>query len=132
MDLYTWDIGSDEYCSNPPGHEDYVSTIMSLICEKTVLLEADLPSGAGDEIAESFRVALPQWRKIVSLKAVRGSMLWSWDYMKTFIYRLVAMLNVVLWARTHYLLLSDDKLSKLLYTNEDESVIHSTLLYQRR
>ena len=39
------------------------------------------------------------------------------------------MLNVVFWARTHYLRLSDDKLSKLLYTNEDESVIRSTLPY---
>lgn len=68
MNHYTWDKDSDEYCVNLPSYKDYISTIMSLICEKTVLLEADLPSGTDDEITESFMVALPQWRKFIGLK----------------------------------------------------------------
>ncbi|WP_423241094.1 DUF6387 family protein [Erwinia amylovora] len=52
-------------------------------------------------------------------------MLWLWDYKKIITYRFVAMLDVVLWAKMHDLRLFDDKLSKLLYTNEDEPVIRS-------
>ncbi len=66
--LFTWEEGSDEYCVNLPDHEDYVSTVMTAICEKTVLLEIDLASGTDDEIAESIRAALPQWRKVLGVE----------------------------------------------------------------
>ena len=35
-------------------------------------------------------------------------------------YRLVAMLDILLWAKRKELRISDDRLSRLLYTDEDE------------
>ena len=37
-------------------------------------------------------------------------------------YRLVAMLDILLWAKRKELRISDDRLSRLLYTDEDEEV----------
>ncbi|WP_141400244.1 DUF6387 family protein [Candidatus Pantoea floridensis] len=69
VNLISWEQGSDEYGVNLPQHDAYVSTVMSAICEKTVLLEIDLASGTDDEIAESIKTALPQWRSVKGIKA---------------------------------------------------------------
>jgi len=123
--LFTWEKGSDEYCVNLPDHEDYVSTVMSVICEKTVLLEIDLASGTDDEIAESIRTALPQWRKVIGVEEMpSGTVRFGYGTIKKIItYRLIAMLDVLLWAKMNDLRLSDDRLSRLLYTDEDDEAV---------
>jgi len=123
--LFTWEEGSDEYCVNLPDHEDYVSTVMSAICENTVLLEIDLASGADDEIAESIRAALPQWRKVIGVEEkLSGMVRFGYGTIKKIItYRLIAMLDVLLWAKMNDLRLSDDRLSRLLYTDEDDEAM---------
>jgi hypothetical protein len=67
--LFFWENGSDEYRLNAAHHEDFVSEVMSPLFEKTVLLEIDLGSGTDDEITESIKAALPQWRKIKGVDA---------------------------------------------------------------
>lgn len=127
INLISWEQGCDEYGVNLPQHDAYVSTVMSAICEKTVLLEIDLASGTDDEIAESIKTALLQWRSVKGIKADEsGAVRFGYGTIKKIItYRLIAMLDVLLWANMNELRLSDDRISRLLYTDEDdEAVIH--------
>ncbi|MCQ8228400.1 DUF6387 family protein [Pantoea trifolii] len=116
VNLISWKQGSDEYGVNLPQHDAYVSTVMSAICEKTVLLEIDLASGTDDEIAESIKTALPQWRSVKGIKADESvAVRFGYGTIKKIItYRLIAMLDVLLWAKMNELRLSDDRLSRLL------------------
>lgn len=126
VNLFSWEKGSDEYCVNLPHHEAYVSTVMSSICEKTILLEIDLASGNDDEIAESIKSALPQWRQVKGIQADdSGAVRFGYGTIKKIItYRLIAMLDILLYAKIYDIRLSDERLSRLLYTDEDdESVI---------
>lgn len=122
VNLFTWEEGNDEYCVNAPHHEAYVSQLLSPLCEKTVLLEIDLGSGTDDEIAESIKAALPQWRSVKGVEVNEtGIVRFGYGTIKKIInYRLVAMLDILLWAKRKELRISDDRLSRLLYTDEDE------------
>ncbi|MGC1059586.1 DUF6387 family protein [Pantoea agglomerans] len=125
VNLISWEQGSDEYGVNLPQHDAYVSTVMSAISEKTVLLEIDLASGTDDEIAESIKSALPQWRRVKGIKAdMSGAVRFGYGTIKKIIsYRLIAMLDMLLWAKMNDLRLSDDRLSRLLYTDEDDEAV---------
>lgn len=125
VNLFSWEQGSDEYCVNLPHHEAYVSTVMSAICESTVLLEIDLASGTDDEIAESIKSALPQWRRVKGIEADEsGAVRFGYGTIKKIIsYRLIAVLDVLLWAKVYDLRVSDDRLSRLLYTDEDDEAV---------
>lgn len=120
--LFFWENGSDEYRLNAAHHEDFVSEIMSPLCEKTVLLEIDLGSGTDEEIAESVKTALPQWRKIKAIEPdLSGAVRFGYGTIKKLItYRVMAMLDILMWAKIHKVRISDDRLSRLLYTDEDE------------
>ncbi|MGC0784581.1 DUF6387 family protein [Pantoea agglomerans] len=125
VNLISWEQGSDEYGVNLPQHDAYVSTVMSAISEKTVLLEIDLASGTDDEIAESIKSALPQWRRVKGIKAeMSGAVRFGYGTIKKIIsYRLIAMLDMLLWAKMNDLRISDDRLSRLLYTDEDDEAV---------
>jgi hypothetical protein len=120
--LISWEKGSDEYAVNFPRHDAYVSTVMSPICEKTVLLEIDLASGTDNEITESIKSALPQWRRVKGVEVNEsGAVRFGYGTIKKIIsYRLIAMLDVLLWSKRKDVRVSDDRLSRLLYTDEDD------------
>lgn len=94
---------------------------MSSICDKTVLLVIDLASGTDEEIAEAIKSALPQWRRGKGAEVDEsGTVRFGfWTIKKIISYRLIAMLDILLWAKLNDLRLSDDRLSRLLYTDED-------------
>lgn len=123
--LFFWENGSDEYRLNAAHHEDFVSEVMSPLCEKTVLLEIDLGSGTDDEITESIKAALPQWRKIKGVDAGQsGAVRFGYGTIKKLMsYRIVAMLDILMWAKIHKIRISDDRLSRLLYTDEDDEAV---------
>lgn len=122
VNLFTWERGNDIYSVNAPHHEAYVSALMSPLCEKTVLLEIDLGSGTDDEITESIKAALPQWRRIKGVEVDEaGAVRFGYGTIKKIInYRLPAMLDILLWAKRKDVRVSDDRLSRLLYTDEDD------------
>lgn len=124
-ELFTWD-GGDVYGVNLPHHQAYVSEVMAPLCENTVMLEIDLASGTDDEITASIKSVLPQWRKIKNVTTDQsGVVRFGYGTIKKIIsYRLVAMLDILLWAKRHEVRISDDRLSRLLYTDDDdESVV---------
>lgn len=60
-----------------------------------------LASGTDEEIAESLKAALPQWRKIKGIEPdpLRISSLWVWNYRRLISYRVMPMLSdILVWA----------------------------------
>lgn len=52
---------------------------------RTVMFEINLASGTDEEIAESLKAALPQWRKIKGIEEnpFGVSSVWVWNYQET-------------------------------------------------
>lgn len=61
--LFFWD-GSDEYSVNREFLDSPVSEVLPKLFRDTVMVEIDLANGTDEEIAESLKAALPQWRKV--------------------------------------------------------------------
>ncbi|EAS4321040.1 hypothetical protein D7A60_25630, partial [Salmonella enterica] len=82
----------------------------------------DLAGGSDDEIAEALRVSLPQWRKVKGVKpAPLDAVRFGYGAIKKLIsYRIIPMLDLLAWSERKKVLLSDDRLSRLLYTDEDD------------
>lgn len=64
-----WD-GSDEYSVNREFLDSPVSEALPKLFRDTVMVEIDLANGTDEEIAESLKAALPQWRKYGALKPI--------------------------------------------------------------
>ncbi|MFL6615162.1 MAG: DUF6387 family protein [Pantoea agglomerans] len=120
--LFAWD-GGQQYRIIPEYSESYISEIFNeSMTKNTVMLEIDLASGTDEEIAESIKTALPQWRKIKGIEPdMTGAVRFGYGTIKKLInYRIMAMLDILMWSKIHNVRISDDRLSRLLYTDEDE------------
>ncbi|KDV91976.1 hypothetical protein AB28_3681 [Raoultella ornithinolytica 2-156-04_S1_C2] len=86
------------------------------------MIEIDLASGTDEEIAESLKAALPQWRKIKGIdENPLESVRFGYGTIKKLIsYRVIPMLDILVWAAVKKIRVSDDRLSRLLYTDDDE------------
>lgn len=120
--LFSWD-GGEQYRMVPDYAEAFISDIFDESMAKgTVMLEVDLASGTDEEIAEALKTALPQWRRIKGIEPdMSGAVRFGYGTIKKLIsYRIMAMLDILMWAKIHKVRISDDRLSRLLYTDEDE------------
>lgn len=118
---FFWD-GDDNYSINRDLREESLSDIMPDQFSRTVMFEIDLASGTDEEIAESLKAALPQWRKIKGIEPdPLESVRFGYGTIKKLIsYRVIPMLDILVWAAVKKIRVSDDRLSRLLYTDDDE------------
>ncbi|ENB7447451.1 DUF6387 family protein [Klebsiella aerogenes] len=118
---FVWD-GDDNYSINRDLREESLSDIMPDQFTRTVMFEIDLASGTDEEIAESLKAALPQWRKIKGIEPnPLESVRFGYGTIKKLIsYRVIPMLDILVWATVKKIRVSDDRLSRLLYTDDDE------------
>ncbi|HAU3346921.1 TPA: DUF6387 family protein [Salmonella enterica subsp. houtenae serovar [1],40:z4,z23:-] len=118
---FLWHEG-DNYSINRELREESLSDIMPDQFSRTVMLEIDLASGTDEEIAESLKAALPQWRKIKGIdENPLESVRFGYGTIKKLIsYRIIPMLDILVWAAVKKIRISDDRLSRLLYTDDDE------------
>ncbi|WP_241573710.1 DUF6387 family protein [Rosenbergiella nectarea] len=119
--LFAWD-GGQQYKIIPEYSDSFISEIFKdSMTKNTVMLEIDLASGTDEEIAESIRTALPQWRKIKATEPDMSSVVrFGYGTIKKMIsYRIIAMLDILMWSKIHKVRVSDDRLSRLLYTDDD-------------
>ena len=67
---------------------------------RTVMFEIDLASGTDEEIAESLKTALPQWRKVKGIdENPLESVRFGYGTIKKLIsYRVIPMLDILVWA----------------------------------
>jgi len=118
---FVWHEGNN--CSiNAELREESLSDIMPDQFTRTVMIEIDLASGTDEEIAESLKAALPQWRKIKGIdENPLESVRFGYGTIKKLIsYRVIPMLDILVWAAVKKIRVSDDRLSRLLYTDDDE------------
>lgn len=119
--LFAWD-GGQQYKIIPDYSDSFISEIFNdSLTKNTVMLEIDLASGTDEEIAESIRTALPQWRKIKATEPDMSSVVrFGYGTIKKMVsYRIIAMLDILIWSKIHKVRVSDDRLSRLLYTDDD-------------
>lgn len=118
---FIWHEG-DNYSINEELREESLSDIMPDQFLRTVMFEIDLASGTDEEIAESLKAALPQWRKIKGIEPnPLESVRFGYGTIKKLInYRVIPMLDILVWATIKKIRVSDDRLSRLLYTDDDE------------
>ncbi|MEI2605272.1 DUF6387 family protein [Erwinia aphidicola] len=119
--LFAWD-GGQQYKIIPDYSDSFISEIFNdSLTKNTVMLEIDLASGTDEEIAESIRTALPQWRKIKATEPDMSSVVrFGYGTIKKMVsYRIIAMLDILMWSKIHKVRVSDDRLSRLLYTDDD-------------
>ena len=119
-EMYFWS-GGDGYAVNKEFEEKPVSESMPDQFPRTVMFEIDLASGTDEEIAESLKAALPQWRKIKGIEEnPLESVRFGYETIKKLInYRVIPMLDILVWAAIKKIRVSDDRLSRLLYTDDD-------------
>lgn len=118
--LFFWD-GSDEYSVNREFLDSPVSEVLPKLFRDTVMVEIDLVNGTDEEIAESLKAALPQWRKVRGIKAdTSDSIRFGYGTIKKIInYRLIPMIDILVWSNLHKVRISENRLSRLLYTDDD-------------
>lgn len=118
---FVWHEG-DNYSINRELREESLSDIMPDQFSRTVMFEIDLASGTDEEIAESLKTALPQWRKVKGIdENPLESVRFGYGTIKKLIsYRVIPMLDILVWAAVKKIRVSDDRLSRLLYTDNDE------------
>ena len=118
---FVWHEG-DNYSINAELREESLSDIMPDQFTRTVMFEIDLASGTDEEIAESLKAALPQWRKVKGIdENPLESVRFGYGTIKKLIsYRVIPMLDILVWAAVKKIRVSDDRLSRLLYTDDDE------------
>ncbi len=93
---FVWD-GDDNYSINRDLREESLSDIMPDQFSRTVMFEIDLASGTDEEIAESLKAALPQWRKIKGIEPdPLESVRFGYGTIKKLIsYRVIPMLDIL-------------------------------------
>ena len=99
-----------------------VSEALPKLFRDTVMVEIDLANGTDEEIAESLKAALPQWRKVRDIEAdTSDSIRFGYGTIKKIInYRLIPMIDILVWSTLHKVRISEDRLSRLLYTDDDD------------
>ncbi|ARA78261.1 hypothetical protein RVX39_003634 [Citrobacter freundii] len=119
--LFFWD-GSDEYSVNREFLDSPVSEVLPKLFRDTVMVEIDLVNGTDEEIAESLKAALPQWRKVRGIEAdTSDSIRFGYGTIKKIInYRLIPMIDILVWSNLHKVRISENRLSRLLYTDDDD------------
>ena len=117
---YVW-YGDDRYSINGEVQEEALIESLPDQFEKTIMLEIDLSSGTDEEIAESLKAALPQWRKYMEIdENPLNSVRFGYGTIKKLInYRIIPMLDILVWAEIKKVRISDDRLSRILYTDDD-------------
>lgn len=86
-----------------------------------MLLEIDLGSGTDDEIAESIKAALPQWRSVKGVEVNEtGIVRFGYGTIKNHKLQVGCDAGHLTLGKRKELRISDDRLSRLLYTDEDE------------
>lgn len=96
---FVWHEG-DNYSINAELREESLSDIMPDQFTRTVMFEIDLASGTDEEIAESLKAALPQWRKVKGIdENPLESVRFGYGTIKKLIsYRVIPMLDILVWA----------------------------------
>lgn len=114
--------GDDKYSINGELQEETLYESLPDQFQRTVMLEVDLSSGTDDEIAESLKAALPQWRKYMEIQEnPLDSVRFGYGTIKKLInYRIIPMLDILVWTKIKQIRVSDDRLSRLLYTDDDD------------
>ncbi|EIC2093731.1 hypothetical protein K9559_004653, partial [Escherichia coli] len=89
-----------------------------------VMVEIDLANGTDEEIAESLKAALPQWRKVRGIEPdVTEAIRFGYGTIKKIInYRLLPMIDILVWSKLYKVRISEDRLSRLLYTDDDDEI----------
>ncbi|MEH4811251.1 DUF6387 family protein, partial [Klebsiella pneumoniae] len=115
-----WD-GSDEYSVNREFLDSPVSEVLPKLFRDTVMVEIDLANGTDEEIAESLKAALPQWRKVRGIEPdATEAIRFGYGTIKKIInYRLIPLIDILVWSNLHQVRVSEDRLSRLLYTDDD-------------
>ncbi|MCA6954150.1 DUF6387 family protein [Pectobacterium polaris] len=107
----------DEKVANIP-----VAEAMPELCQHSVMIDIDLTSGTDEEITESLKAMLPQWRKIRGIEPEPSdSVRFGYGTIKKIInYRLLPILDILIWAKRNDIRVSDDRLSTLLHSDTDK------------
>lgn len=118
--LFFWE-GGDEYSVNREFLDSPVSEALPRLFRDTVMVEIDLTNGTDEEIAESLKAALPQWRKVRGIEPdVTEAIRFGYGTIKKIInYRLIPLIDILVWSNLHQVRVSEDRLSRLLYTDDD-------------
>ncbi|MDE8558848.1 DUF6387 family protein [Pantoea vagans] len=119
--LFAWK-GGEDYTLKAKYAESFVSEVGLEEKNRTVLLEVDLMHGSDEDITEAIRTALPQWRRVLGVEAqVSEVVRFGYGTIKKIMnYRIIPMIDILKWAKEHDVRISDDRLSRLLYTDEDD------------
>lgn len=119
--LFFWE-GGDEYSVNREFLDRPVSEALPRLFRDTVMVEIDLTNGTDKEIAESLKAALPQWRKVRGIEAdTTDAIRFGYGTIKKIInYRLIPMIDILVWSNLHKVRISENRLSRLLYTDDDD------------
>jgi hypothetical protein len=119
--LFFWE-GGDEYSVNREFLDRPVSEALPRLFRDTVMVEIDLTNGTDEEIAESLKAALPQWRKVRGIEAdTTDAIRFGYGTIKKIInYRLIPMIDILVWSNLHKVRISENRLSRLLYTDDDD------------
>ena len=119
--LFFWE-GGDEYSVNREFLDRPVSEALPRLFRGTVMVEIDLTNGTDEEIAESLKAALPQWRKVRGIEAdTTDAIRFGYGTIKKIInYRLIPMIDILVWSNLHKVRISENRLSRLLYTDDDD------------
>lgn len=121
--IVSWQ-GYNEYGINEYFEDASIGDAVPDLFDRTVMFEVDLASGTDEEIAESLKSALPQWRRVKHiapdpLEAIR----FGYGTIKKIINnRIIPMLDILVWAKEQDVRISDGWLSRLLYSLDDEEM----------
>ncbi|EAM8616015.1 hypothetical protein JP88_003365 [Salmonella enterica subsp. enterica] len=121
--IFLWQ-GDDEYILNRHFAKKLIGDGMPDLFDRTVMFEVDLASGTDEEIAESLKSVLPQWRKVkhISPDPVEAIRFGYGTIKKIINNRIIPMLDILVWAQEHGVRVSDIVLSRLLYSLDDEDI----------
>ncbi len=119
--LFFWD-GSDEYSVNREFLDSPVSEALPKLFRDTVMVEIDLANGTDEEIAESLKAALPQWRKVRGIEAdTSDSIRFGYGTIKKMIMiKTIPMIDILVWSTLHKVRHQKYLLYVLLYIINDD------------
>ncbi|EAO6871452.1 hypothetical protein FNX39_12805 [Salmonella enterica] len=116
---------SEKYKIDSTIENEYISEKIPEQFPTTIMLEIDLAAGSDDEIAEALRISLPQWRKVKGVKpAPLDAVRFGYGTIKKLMsYRIIPMLDLLAWSERKKVHLSDDRISRLIYRDEDDDKV---------
>ena len=121
--IFTWQ-GYNQYGLNEYFEDTPIGDAVPDFFDRTVMFEVDLASGTDEEIAESLKSVLPQWRKVRHMPSdPLESIRFGYGTIKKIINnRIIPMLDILVWAQEQDVRVSERWLSRLLYSIDDEEV----------